>query len=133
MCSISGYLKCKACRIKRYCGEECQQKDVQAGHMEVCGEMRKEETVERGLVDKMVVTVFQGGEGVTYNQFYDRIMKRMNQLVRVLMKRDLEPGDSYEKILENNEVVKRMVESMSLSPLPCEAVPDVRKFRQCVD
>ena len=97
MCSISGYLKCKACRIKRYCGEECQQKDVQAGHMEVCGEMRKEETVERGLVDKMVVTVFQGGEGVTYNQFYDRIMKRMNQLVRVLMKGTWSRGTAMTK------------------------------------
>ena len=88
--------------MRRYCGEWCQARDVLAGHMTVCKEVQREEKVKRAVIDRIVQTVFISPEGITYNYFYDKVIKRMNSLCRDAIKRDLKPEDSFKDISIRN-------------------------------
>ena len=89
--------------ISRYCGESCQARDVLDGHMTVCKQVEREEKVKRAVVDRIVQTIFISTDGVvTYNYFYDKVIKTMNRLSREFMKRDLKPEDSFVDIFTKN-------------------------------
>ena len=43
--------------------------------MTVCKQVEREEKVKRAVVDRIVQTIFISTDGVTYNYFYDKVIK----------------------------------------------------------
>merc|ERR1719431_1475108 len=54
VCSAPGFLKCEECRARRYCGQACQERDVQEGHLTSCQETARERRVGAAVMDRVV-------------------------------------------------------------------------------
>ena len=99
VCFAPGFLKCQECQARRYCGQACQERDLQEGHLDSCQETARVRRVRAAVMDRVVEAMFEVGEGITFSYFYDRIVKLANSLVRKVMKRHMEEEDSYDGIM----------------------------------
>ena len=68
VCSAPGFLKCEECRARRYCGQACQERDEQEGHLISCQETARERRVGAAVMDRVVEDMFQVGEGLPHQK-----------------------------------------------------------------